>query len=124
MARRRRKGLAGLGYHSIQRFTITGCTPKRVYTSVVDVLLAAKHRSKRTSKTCKISHGLPGAETQIATCADRKCRTNSGKAISMRKLYEMEQGAKPEASGHGKRGKSVRNIRAKGARRVKGKRVF
>jgi hypothetical protein len=101
----KRKKPRGFGYVTIQRFVVDHCMPKRVYTSVIDALLAAKHVSERAGKACRVLHGMPGAEARIALCEDRRCRTPGGKAISMRKLYEAEQGAKPEPLPDSKRGR-------------------
>lgn len=105
-----------LGYYDLRRFAVTGCTEKRIYTSVVDALSAARHINKTSNKTCHVLHGMPGAEAKIASCAERRCRTPGGEAISMRKLYEAEQqgsGYQPKKSSHGKRGKGERNVPAK-----------
>jgi hypothetical protein len=113
MARRRKKS-RGLGYITIQRFVVDKCMPKHVYTNVVDALLAAKSESRPRigkkgerlpGKTCRISYGLPGHEARIAECKEKRCKTPGGQAISMRKLYAAEQGARPEPLPDSKRGR-------------------
>lgn len=116
---RKRKGL---GYVAIQRFVVDGCMKKRVYTNVIDALSAARHASKPKrneqgaivgpGKTCRVLWGPPGGEARIASCVDRKCRTPDDRKISMRKLYEAEQGARPKTKG-GKRHKKGRSVPAK-----------
>jgi len=105
MTRRRRKPL---GYVALQRFAISGCTErKQIYTNVVDALLAAKHISERSAKTCNVLHGMPGAESRIATCAVNKCKTPGGNAISMRKLYDAEQGVRPTGGKRNPKGRGI-----------------
>jgi len=129
MAKRRRKSKS-LGYYDLRRFVVVGKSgkAKRVYTNVVDAMTVAKRCSRnKEGKPCKVLHGLPGTERLIATCQLKKCSTPGGKHISMRQLYEAEQqgsGYKPEVSAHAKRGRPVRDVKAKGARKTKGKRVF
>lgn len=97
MAKSKSKG-RGLGYHTIQRFVVTGCNKqKRVYTSVVDAMAFARRCSRDAAKRPDVLYGLPGAENRIATCAEKKCFTTTGKRILMRKLYEAEQRG-PEAT--------------------------
>jgi hypothetical protein len=92
--------------------------PKRVYTSVIDALLAAKSESRPRinkkgerlpGKTCRISYGLPGQEARIAECREKRCKTPGGQSISMRKLYEAEQGVRPKTAG-GKRQPGGRKV--------------
>jgi hypothetical protein len=128
-ARRRRRKT--LGYYDLRRFVVVGKSgkTKRVYTNVVDALSVARRCSKNAeNKPCKVLHGLPGTEKLIATCEQRRCRTTGGKAISMRKLYEAEQQGsgykEAKARKHDDRGRKVRSIKAKGARKTKARKVF
>jgi hypothetical protein len=131
MARSRKSRSKPLGYYDLRRFTVTGCEGhgKRVYTSVVDAMLAARHCSRDMTSKPKVSHGMPGAEKLIASCEERRCKTAAGKRVTMRQLYEAEQqGNIGIEKVKGERERPVRNVRAKGARKVKlqrgGRKVF